>query len=159
MLSEDSKNTIQFIRQIRSLKPILTEYPVDETAKALRALFGALFCRGVHSDNYRGYIDILDSLLKGIATIYIPNFSHEHWPIVQTRLDDLKLVVEEVRKAIQPPVKNLPPGWEAKYTPTGRVYYIEASTKTVTWVKPRENQLKVQPVENQPEVEPTENQP
>ncbi|KAH9581735.1 WW domain containing E3 ubiquitin protein ligase 1, variant 2 [Schistosoma haematobium] len=31
---------------------------------------------------------------------------------------------------------SLPPGWEAKYTSEGRIYYVDHLTKTTTWCKP-----------------------
>ena len=31
---------------------------------------------------------------------------------------------------------DLPPGWEAKKTPDGRVYYMDHNTRTTTWTKP-----------------------
>lgn len=32
---------------------------------------------------------------------------------------------------------NLPPGWEERYTPEGRPYYVDHNTRTTTWVDPR----------------------
>ena len=31
----------------------------------------------------------------------------------------------------------LPPGWEERYTPEGRAYYVDHNTRTTTWVDPR----------------------
>ncbi|KAI6028340.1 hypothetical protein F5J12DRAFT_959304 [Pisolithus orientalis] len=32
---------------------------------------------------------------------------------------------------------SLPPGWEERYTPEGRPYYVDHNTRTTTWVDPR----------------------
>ncbi|OBZ75469.1 putative E3 ubiquitin-protein ligase hulA [Grifola frondosa] len=34
-------------------------------------------------------------------------------------------------------VGQLPAGWEARYTPEGRPYYVDHNTRTTTWVDPR----------------------
>ncbi|KAH8117461.1 HECT-domain-containing protein [Phellopilus nigrolimitatus] len=31
---------------------------------------------------------------------------------------------------------GLPPGWEERFTPTGRPYYVDHNTRSTTWVKP-----------------------
>lgn len=35
---------------------------------------------------------------------------------------------------------ELPPGWEQRYTPEGRAYYVDHNTRTTTWVDPRRQQ-------------------
>ena len=30
----------------------------------------------------------------------------------------------------------LPPGWESRVAPNGRIYYVEDNTRTITWEKP-----------------------
>lgn len=32
--------------------------------------------------------------------------------------------------------KSLPPGWERKFTPTGREYFVDHNTKTTKWTLP-----------------------
>ncbi|EEB08801.1 HECT-type ubiquitin-protein ligase E3 Pub1 [Schizosaccharomyces japonicus yFS275] len=35
---------------------------------------------------------------------------------------------------------ELPPGWEQRYTPEGRPYFVDHNTRTTTWVDPRRQQ-------------------
>lgn len=35
---------------------------------------------------------------------------------------------------------ELPPGWEQRYTPEGRSYFVDHNTRTTTWVDPRRQQ-------------------
>ncbi|KAF8248295.1 HECT-domain-containing protein [Wilcoxina mikolae CBS 423.85] len=35
---------------------------------------------------------------------------------------------------------ELPPGWEQRHTPEGRVYFVDHNTRTTTWVDPRRQQ-------------------
>ncbi|SCU87697.1 LAMI_0D07118g1_1 [Lachancea mirantina] len=35
---------------------------------------------------------------------------------------------------------ELPPGWEQRYTPEGRAYFVDHNTRTTTWVDPRRQQ-------------------
>lgn len=39
--------------------------------------------------------------------------------------------------ATTPGSGNLPAGWEERYTPEGRPYYVDHNTRTTTWVDPR----------------------
>ncbi|VEU22990.1 DEKNAAC104150 [Brettanomyces naardenensis] len=36
---------------------------------------------------------------------------------------------------------ELPPGWEQRFTPEGRPYYVDHNTRTTTWVDPRRQQF------------------
>ncbi|KAG5209782.1 E3 ubiquitin-protein ligase [Trichophyton interdigitale] len=40
-----------------------------------------------------------------------------------------------------PGTGELPSGWEQRYTPEGRPYYVDHNTRTTTWVDPRQQQL------------------
>jgi E3 ubiquitin-protein ligase NEDD4 len=40
-----------------------------------------------------------------------------------------------------PGVGTLPAGWEERYTPEGRPYYVDHNTRTTTWVDPRRQQI------------------
>src|SRR5690606_7790169 len=40
----------------------------------------------------------------------------------------------------QPGNGALPPGWEQRHAPEGRVYYVDHKTRTTTWVDPRRTQ-------------------
>ena len=35
----------------------------------------------------------------------------------------------------------LPPGWEERFTPEGRAYYVSHLSRTTTWVDPRRQQI------------------
>ena len=35
---------------------------------------------------------------------------------------------------------ELPPGWEQRFTPEGRAYFVDHNTRTTTWVDPRRQQ-------------------
>ncbi|ODQ65142.1 HECT-domain-containing protein [Nadsonia fulvescens var. elongata DSM 6958] len=39
-----------------------------------------------------------------------------------------------------PALNELPAGWEQRYTPEGRPYFVDHSTRTTTWVDPRRQQ-------------------
>ncbi|KAF3480290.1 E3 ubiquitin-protein ligase RSP5 [Arthroderma uncinatum] len=39
-----------------------------------------------------------------------------------------------------PGTGELPPGWEQRFTPEGRPYYVDHNTRTTTWVDPRQQQ-------------------
>ncbi|CAH8622925.1 unnamed protein product [Schistosoma rodhaini] len=41
-----------------------------------------------------------------------------------------------INNTTNPNDSSLPPGWEAKYTSEGRIYYVDHLTKTTTWCKP-----------------------
>lgn len=43
--------------------------------------------------------------------------------------------------ATAPGLGELPPGWEQRFTPEGRPYYVDHNTKTTTWVDPRRQQF------------------
>lgn len=34
-------------------------------------------------------------------------------------------------------ISSLPPGWEVRQTPTGRLYYVNHNTRTTSWLDPR----------------------
>lgn len=40
-----------------------------------------------------------------------------------------------------PGLGELPPGWEQRFTPEGRPYYVDHNTRTTTWVDPRRQQF------------------
>lgn len=40
----------------------------------------------------------------------------------------------------QPGTGELPPGWEQRFTPEGRPYFVDHNTRTTTWVDPRRHQ-------------------
>ena len=42
--------------------------------------------------------------------------------------------------ATQPGTGELPPGWEQRFTPEGRPYFVDHNTRTTTWVDPRRHQ-------------------
>ncbi|KAK2737752.1 hypothetical protein FQN57_007399 [Myotisia sp. PD_48] len=42
--------------------------------------------------------------------------------------------------ATTPGTGDLPSGWEQRYTPEGRVYFVDHNTRTTTWVDPRRQQ-------------------
>ncbi|ODA80373.1 hypothetical protein RJ55_03331 [Drechmeria coniospora] len=42
--------------------------------------------------------------------------------------------------ATSPGTGELPPGWEQRWTPEGRPYYVDHNTRTTTWVDPRRQQ-------------------
>ncbi|GME75218.1 unnamed protein product [Ambrosiozyma monospora] len=43
--------------------------------------------------------------------------------------------------ATTPGLGELPPGWEQRFTPEGRPYYVDHNTRTTTWVDPRRQQF------------------
>lgn len=43
--------------------------------------------------------------------------------------------------ATVPGLGELPPGWEQRFTPEGRPYYVDHNTRTTTWVDPRRQQF------------------
>ena len=43
--------------------------------------------------------------------------------------------------ATTPPLGGLPAGWEERYTPEGRPYYVDHNTRTTTWVDPRRQSI------------------
>lgn len=43
--------------------------------------------------------------------------------------------------ATSPGTGELPPGWEQRWTPEGRAYYVDHNTRTTTWVDPRRQQF------------------
>ncbi|CAK7263530.1 NEDD4 E3 ubiquitin-protein ligase [Sporothrix epigloea] len=42
--------------------------------------------------------------------------------------------------ATSPGTGELPPGWEQRWTPEGRAYFVDHNTRTTTWVDPRRQQ-------------------
>ncbi|KAK0615002.1 hypothetical protein B0T17DRAFT_619836 [Bombardia bombarda] len=42
--------------------------------------------------------------------------------------------------ATSPGTGELPPGWEQRFTPEGRAYFVDHNTRTTTWVDPRRQQ-------------------
>lgn len=42
--------------------------------------------------------------------------------------------------ATSPGTGELPPGWEQRFTPEGRPYFVDHNTRTTTWVDPRRQQ-------------------
>ncbi|KAH8887747.1 putative ubiquitin-protein ligase, partial [Thozetella sp. PMI_491] len=42
--------------------------------------------------------------------------------------------------ATTPGTGELPPGWEQRWTPEGRAYFVDHNTRTTTWVDPRRQQ-------------------
>ncbi|KLU88172.1 E3 ubiquitin-protein ligase hulA [Magnaporthiopsis poae ATCC 64411] len=42
--------------------------------------------------------------------------------------------------ATSPGTGELPPGWEQRFTPEGRSYFVDHNTRTTTWVDPRRQQ-------------------
>lgn len=42
--------------------------------------------------------------------------------------------------ATAPGTGELPPGWEQRFTPEGRPYFVDHNTRTTTWVDPRRHQ-------------------
>lgn len=38
-------------------------------------------------------------------------------------------------------LQGLPPGWGAGLTETGKLYYIDGNTKTITWKKPHYSEI------------------
>lgn len=42
--------------------------------------------------------------------------------------------------ATSPGTGDLPPGWEQRWTPEGRPYFVDHNTRTTTWVDPRRQQ-------------------
>ena len=42
--------------------------------------------------------------------------------------------------ATSPGTGELPPGWEHRWTPEGRAYFVDHNTRTTTWVDPRRQQ-------------------
>lgn len=43
--------------------------------------------------------------------------------------------------ATSPGTGELPPGWEQRWTPEGRPYFVDHNTRTTTWVDPRRQQF------------------
>ncbi|KAH3666134.1 hypothetical protein OGAPHI_004323 [Ogataea philodendri] len=43
--------------------------------------------------------------------------------------------------ATSPGLGELPPGWEQRFTPEGRPYYVDHNSRTTTWVDPRRQQF------------------
>lgn len=43
--------------------------------------------------------------------------------------------------ATSPGTGELPPGWEQRWTPEGRSYFVDHNTRTTTWVDPRRQQF------------------
>jgi len=62
-------------------------------------------------------------------------------PNEQARLSDEATVPSYTSHATSPPTTSnlgpLPPGWEQRTTPEGRVYFINHNTRTNTWYDPR----------------------
>lgn len=49
------------------------------------------------------------------------------------RVDEMVNIINEHLGIVKP----LPPGWEQKQTPKGKLYYVDHKTKTTTWERPR----------------------
>ncbi|KAK3937896.1 hypothetical protein QBC46DRAFT_175009 [Diplogelasinospora grovesii] len=53
--------------------------------------------------------------------------------------------------ATSPGTGELPPGWEQRWTPEGRSYFVDHNTRTTTWVDPRRQQyIRMYGGQNQP---------
>jgi hypothetical protein len=49
------------------------------------------------------------------------------------RVDEMVNIINKELESDQP----LPPGWEEKRTPKGKVYYVDHNTRTTTWDRPK----------------------
>jgi hypothetical protein len=51
----------------------------------------------------------------------------------RTRVSKMVTIINEQLKENQP----LPPGWEERRTPKGKIYYVDHNTRTTTWERPK----------------------
>ncbi|ODV87710.1 hypothetical protein CANARDRAFT_5025 [[Candida] arabinofermentans NRRL YB-2248] len=65
---------------------------------------------------------------------YLPDTSN-------TQVDQAAAVTLAATGATTPGLGELPPGWEQRFTPEGRPYYVDHNTRTTTWVDPRRQQF------------------
>lgn len=56
------------------------------------------------------------------------------------QIDRLSSQVDNLSVAAAPGSGDLPAGWEQRYTPEGRSYFVDHNTRTTTWVDPRRQQ-------------------
>ncbi|KAJ9059430.1 E3 ubiquitin-protein ligase pub1 [Entomophthora muscae] len=54
--------------------------------------------------------------------------------------DQLEGQMERLSVSTSPGSGDLPTGWEQRYTPEGRSYFVDHNTRTTTWVDPRRQQ-------------------
>jgi len=52
-------------------------------------------------------------------------------------LPDVELPPRTANEPVIPRLNLLPPGWEERITPLGRLYYIDHNTRTTTFTDPR----------------------
>ncbi|KAG7869242.1 hypothetical protein KL918_000787 [Ogataea parapolymorpha] len=62
-------------------------------------------------------------------------------PETNSQVDQATAMTMAATGATSPGLGELPPGWEQRFTPEGRPYYVDHNSRTTTWVDPRRQQF------------------
>lgn len=70
----------------------------------------------------------------------VPNINSSADTTNHNRTDEEAMTLEATGQTV-PGLGELPSGWEQRFTPEGRPYYVDHNTRTTTWVDPRRQQF------------------
>lgn len=70
-----------------------------------------------------------------------PSINSPSQPMTNLNLTEDEASTLEATGQTVPGLGELPPGWEQRFTPEGRPYYVDHNTRTTTWVDPRRQQF------------------
>ncbi|KAI9508971.1 hypothetical protein F5148DRAFT_822211 [Russula earlei] len=72
---------------------------------------------------------------------------HPHQPVVEQSVPSVPTPIPAPVPVTQPLARGdeLPPGWELRYDPRGRPYYVDHNTRSTTWTRPSANTSVIPP--------------